>query len=230
MYIDIKDQNGDIVALPVVVEIAGKLFASVEHLGTNLMAGYYGDSDAYEVEAGSEQNGSILAQFGRDWKLIDEGTEREKKAVKIPSVYDQFLSSAMHFVKSKYPSNRVMPVITKEGKKIDGTWMAKTQDFKAFLKALINLKAPVEAGSGSGVFAHAVDILFYIFWDHLPCEYRTPEDHAKLSELCNGEQCKESEKLAMHWSGHQPPVSEQARQNIELNNGKPTASLSEGSV
>ena len=35
MYIDIKDQNGDIVALPVVVEIAGKLFASVQSLGTN---------------------------------------------------------------------------------------------------------------------------------------------------------------------------------------------------
>ena len=230
MYIDIKDQNGDMVALPVVVEIAGKLFASVEHLGTNLMAGYYGDSDAYEVEAGSEQNGSILAQFGKAWKLIDEGTEREKKAVKIPSVYDQFLSSADHFVQEKYPSNRVMWVITKEGKKIDGTWMAKTQDFKAFLKALIKLKTPTEAGSGSGVFAYAVDILFYIFWYHLPGDYGTEAEHKKLSFACDGKQCKETEKLAMHWSGHQPPVSEQARHNMLLNNGTATASLSEGSV
>ena len=70
MYIDIKDQNGDIVALPVVVEIAGKLFASVQSLGTNLMEGYYGDSHAYEVNAGLNSAG-ILAKFGREWHHVD---------------------------------------------------------------------------------------------------------------------------------------------------------------
>ena len=229
MYIDIKDQNGDIVALPVVVEIAGRLFVSVQSLGTNLMEGYYGDSDAYEVNAGLRSAG-ILAKFGRKWKHIDHDGLTQKITIKMPSAYDQFLSSAQHFIKEKYPSNRVMWVITEEGEKIDSTWMAKTQDFKAFLKALINLNAPTEAGSGSGVFANAVEILFYIFWDHLPADYRTEAEHKELSFLCDGKQCKETEELAMHWSGHQPPPVEQALQNAELNNGTATASLSEGSV
>jgi len=229
MYIDIKDQNGDMVALPVVVEIAGKLFVSVQSLGTNLMAGYYGDSDSYEVNAGLRSAG-ILAKFGKAWKHVDSDGLTQIITIKMPSAYDQFLSSVMHFVKSKYPSNRVMWVITKEGKKINGTWMAKTQDFKAFLNALINLDSPTEAGSGSGVFAHAVDILFYMFWNHLPGDYRTEAEHMHFAFCYYGKHCKESEKLAMHWSGHQPPPVKQALKNAELNNGTPTASLSEGSV
>ena len=226
MYIDIKDQHGDNLALPVVVEIAGRLFASVEHLGSNLMAGFYGESDSYELNTGSEQNGSVLAQIGGAWKVLDEGTEREKKAVKLAGGYEQFLSSAMHFVEAKYKFAGRFTLWQGEGKQAD----AKTLDFQAFIRALNRLDTPTEAKSGSSSHALAVDLLFYIFWDHLPGEYSTPEDHAKLSELCNGKACLESEKIALHWSGHQPPASEQASQNVLLNNGSPTVTaVDEGS-
>lgn len=225
MYIDIKDQNGDIVALPVVVEIAGKLFASVQSLGTNLMEGYYGDSDAYEVNAGLRSAG-ILAKFGREWKHVDSDGSTEIITIKMPSAYDQFLSSVKYFIEEKYTFSGW----SKWDYSKKNLAVAKTQDFKAFLNALINLDSPTEAGSGSGVFANAVDILFYMFWNHLPGDYRTEAEHMHFAFCYYGKHCKESEKLAMHWSGHQPPPVKQALKNAELNNGTPTASLSEGSV
>ena len=225
MYIDIKDQNGDIVALPVVVEIAGKLFASVQSLGTNLMKGYYGDSHAYEVNAGLRSAG-ILAKFGREWKHVDSDGLTEIITIKMPSAYDQFLSSVKYFIEEKYTFSGW----SKWDYNKQNLAVAKTQDFKAFLNALINLDSPTEAGSGSGVFANAVDILFYMFWDHLPGDFRTEAEHKKFPFCYYGKHCKETEKLAMQWSGHQPPPVKQALKNAELNNGTPTASLSEGSV